>query len=141
MNFSLNCVIKYILLSFYFLATKEHLIISNIMASLVVQTVKNPPNNVRDRVRSWVGKIPWQSRWQPTPVFLPGEYHGQRNLAGYSPWGCPESDTTERLLSVNLCYFLLFSNDARKFCMFHNYKHICFHHTTKLNSQYHTKYL
>ena len=97
MNFSLNCVIKYILLSFYFLATKEHLIISNIMASLVVQTVKNPPNNVRDRVRSWVGKIPWQSRWQPTPVFLPGEYHGQRNLAGYSPWGCKELDTTERL--------------------------------------------
>ena len=32
----------------------------------------------------------------PTPVFLPGEFHGQRSLAGYSPWGCKESDTTER---------------------------------------------
>ena len=33
--------------------------------------------------------------WQPTPVFLPGESHGQRSLAGYSPWGCKELDTTE----------------------------------------------
>ena len=45
----------------------------------------------------WVGKIPWRREWQPTPVFLPGEYHGQRSLVGYSPWGCKESDTTERL--------------------------------------------
>ena len=34
---------------------------------------------------------------QPTPVFLPGEWHGQRNLAGYSPWGCKESDMLEQL--------------------------------------------
>ena len=45
----------------------------------------------------WVGKIPWRRAWQPTPVFLPGESHGQRNLAGYSPWSHKESDTTERL--------------------------------------------
>ena len=37
----------------------------------------------------------WKLTWQPTPVFLPGEFHGQRSLAGYSPWGCKESDTTE----------------------------------------------
>ena len=43
----------------------------------------------------WVGKIPWRRKRQPTPVFLPGESHGQRSLAGYSPWGCKESDTTE----------------------------------------------
>ena len=36
---------------------------------------------------SWIGKIPWRRKWQPTPVFLPGESHGQRKLAGYSPWG------------------------------------------------------
>ena len=36
-------------------------------------------------------------KWQPTPVFLPGESHGQRSLVGYSPWGRKESDTTERL--------------------------------------------
>ena len=35
-----------------------------------------------------VGKIPWRRKWQPTPVFLPGETHGQRSLAGYSPQGC-----------------------------------------------------
>ena len=44
---------------------------------------------------SWVGKITWGRKWQPTPVFLPGESHGQRSLAGYSP-RCPkESDMTE----------------------------------------------
>ena len=44
----------------------------------------------------WIGKIPWRWAWQPTPVLLPGESHGQRSLAGYSPWGQKESDTTEQ---------------------------------------------
>ena len=35
----------------------------------------------------WVGKIPWRRKWQPTPVFLPGESPGQRSLVGYSQWG------------------------------------------------------
>ena len=39
----------------------------------------------------------WRRAWQPTPIFLPGESHGQRSLAGYSPWGHKESDVTERL--------------------------------------------
>ena len=43
----------------------------------------------------WVGKTPWRRTWQLIPVFLPGEFHGRRNLAGYSPWGHKESDTTE----------------------------------------------
>ena len=43
----------------------------------------------------WVRRIAWGRAWQPTPIFLPGESHGQRSLAGYSPWGCKESDTTE----------------------------------------------
>ena len=47
----------------------------------------------------WVGKIPWRRKWQPTPVFLPGESHGRRSLVGYSPWGHKESDTTRRLHS------------------------------------------
>ena len=42
----------------------------------------------------WVEKIPWRRAWQPTPVFLPGESHGQSSLAGYSPWDHKESDTT-----------------------------------------------
>ena len=44
----------------------------------------------------WVGKILWRKAEQPTPV-LPGEFYGQRSLAGYSPWSRKESDTTERL--------------------------------------------
>ena len=43
----------------------------------------------------WVGKIPWRRKWQPTPVFLPGKFHGQSSLVGYSPRGHKESDTTE----------------------------------------------
>ena len=43
----------------------------------------------------WVGMIPWKREWQPTPVFLPGQSHGQRNLASYSPQGRKESDMTE----------------------------------------------
>ena len=43
----------------------------------------------------WIGKIPWRRAWQPTPLFLPGEFHGQRSLVGYSPWGRRESDRTE----------------------------------------------
>ena len=63
------------------------------LAFLVAQTVKNLPA-MRE---TWVGKIPWRMAWQPTPVFLPGESYGPRSLAGYSPWGCKELDTTEGL--------------------------------------------
>ena len=41
------------------------------------------------------GRFPWRREWQPTPVFLPGESHGQRSLGGYTPWGGKESDTTD----------------------------------------------
>ena len=41
----------------------------------------------RRRFDPWVGKILWRRKWQPTPVFLPGEFQGQRNVEGYSPWG------------------------------------------------------
>ena len=46
---------------------------------------------------SWVKKIPWGRKWQPTPIFLPEKSHGQRSLEGYSPWGLKESDTSEQL--------------------------------------------
>ena len=49
----------------------------------------------RQRFSPWIGKISWRREWQPTPVFLLGESHGQRSLQGYSPWGRKESDTTE----------------------------------------------
>ena len=51
----------------------------------------------RCRLDPWVRKIPWKKALQPTPVLLPGKSHGQRSLAGCSPWGHKESDTTEQL--------------------------------------------
>ena len=47
----------------------------------------------RWRFDPWAGKIPCGRKWQPTPEFLPGKSHGQRSLAGYSPWGHTESYT------------------------------------------------
>ena len=60
--------------------------------------VKNLPAVQETQVGSQVGKIPWRRKWQPTPVFLSGEFHGQRSLAGYSPRGRKESDRSEQLL-------------------------------------------
>ena len=47
------------------------------------------------RFNPWVRKIPWRKKWQPTPVFLPGKFHGKRSLAGYSSWSRKELDMTE----------------------------------------------
>ena len=44
---------------------------------------------------SGLGKILWRKKWQPIPAFLPGEFHGQRSLVGFSPQGCKELDMTE----------------------------------------------
>ena len=53
----------------------------------------------------WVRNIPLRRKWQPTPVFLPGEPHEQRSLVGYHPWGHKESDTTEHARSSSwLCF-------------------------------------
>ena len=49
--------------------------------------VKNLPATRETRFDPWLGKIPWRREWLPTPVFLPGESCGQRNLVGYRPWG------------------------------------------------------
>ena len=55
--------------------------------SLVAQTLKRLPAMRETWVQSLGQEIPWRRKWQPTPVFLPGESHGQRSLVGYSPWG------------------------------------------------------
>ena len=57
--------------------------------------VKNLPAVQETRFSLWVRKIPWRRKWLCTPLFLPGEFHGQRNLVRYSPWGHKESDRTE----------------------------------------------
>ena len=67
-------------------------------ASQLALMVKNPPTNARDikrrRFNPRVREIPWRRKWQPTPLFLPGESFGQRSVVDYSPWGHKESDTT-----------------------------------------------
>ena len=65
-------------------------------ASQVALVVKNPPcQGKRHQFDPWFGTIPWRRKRQPTPVLLPGEFHRQSSLAGYSPRGLKESDTTE----------------------------------------------
>ena len=82
------------------------------MASQVVLVIKNLPANAGDtrdmgsiselgkfsgEGSGQPGKILWRRKWPVTPVFLLGKSHGQRNLVGYSPWVCKESDMTEQL--------------------------------------------
>ena len=63
--------------------------------ALVVKNLPANAGDTRPRFDLWVGKIPWRRTWQPTPVFSPGEFHGQTSLAGYNPQGHQESDRTE----------------------------------------------
>ena len=63
----------------------------------MAQMVKNPPAMQETQVRSLGQEVPWRREWQPTPVFLPGEVHGQRSLAGYNPWDRKDLDKTEQL--------------------------------------------
>ena len=91
-NFTLNlffCLIICLFWSFY--CGKIHIT----RASLVAQTVKNLRQCGRPGLDPWVRKIPWRRAWQPTPVLLPGESHGQRSLVCCSPWGHKESDMFE----------------------------------------------
>ena len=67
-------------------------------ASLVAQTLKNLPAMQETWVRFLGWEDSWRREWQPTPAFLLGEFHGQRRLAGYSPWSCKESDMTEWII-------------------------------------------
>ena len=69
-----------------------YIVMHHLGASLVSQTVKNLSEMRETWVDAQVEKVPWRREWLPTPVFLPGEFHGQRSLAGYSPWGRRESD-------------------------------------------------
>ena len=48
--------------------------------------VKNLPAKMWERFNSWIRKIPWRKEWLLSPVFMPGEFHGQRSVVGYSPW-------------------------------------------------------
>ena len=65
--------------------------------SLMAQMLKTLPVRQETWFNPWVRKIPWRREWKPIPEFLPGEFHGQKSLVGYSPWGHKESDMTEQL--------------------------------------------
>ena len=69
----------------------------------VVKTCLPTQETQEMRVFSLAWEDPLGRKWQPTPVFLPGKFHGQRSLLGYSPWGCRESDTTEQLSTHHAC--------------------------------------
>ena len=56
----------------------------------------------------WVRKIPWRGKWQPTPVCLPGDSHGQRSPVGCSPWGHKESDTAEQFSTLTIIHIQIF---------------------------------
>ena len=73
-------------------------------ASLEAQTVNNLPSMWEIGVQSLGWEDPLRREWQPSPVFLPGEFHGQRSLAGYSPWGHKDVDTTEQLTTSVICH-------------------------------------
>ena len=94
--FKISCWVCKVLhcgFKFHFLVTNE--VERGLPHSSVV---KNPPECRRCRRHKfspWVGKILWRRVWQPTPVFLPGKSHEQRNLAGCDPWDHKELDTTK----------------------------------------------
>ena len=67
---------------------------------------KHLPRRQESQVWSWVRKISYRREWLPTLVFLPGEFHGQRSLADYSPWGHQKLDTTERIICSHLAPIL-----------------------------------
>ena len=76
---------------------------------------KEPACNAGDPGLIWIGKIPWRREWLPTPVFLPGEFHGQRSLEGYSPRGHKGLDMTERLTLSLFSHCLLIYYETHLF--------------------------
>ena len=79
----------------------------NPLPSLVVQMVKNLPAVWEIWVRSLGWRKPWRRIWQIAPLFLPGKFHGQGILTGYSPWGLRELDMTEQGNTIRKLWSLL----------------------------------
>ena len=90
---------------------------------LVAQRLKRLPPMQETRIWSLGWEDPWRRKWQPIPVFLPGEAYGRRSLVGYSPLGCKESDVTVWLHSLTHSHHMsrmkgknhmIISKDAKK---------------------------
>ena len=74
---------------------------------IYTSVAKNPAAKQEKWFHLWVRKMPWRRKWQPTPVFLPRESHGQRSLAGCSLYGRKESDMTEAIQQQQQQHFLI----------------------------------
>ena len=103
----------------------------------VVLAVESLPcrRGKRRRFSPWIKKIPWRRAWQPTPVFLPGESHGQRSLADYSLWDRKELDTAEQLSMY------IYACTLSRFCCglsFPTHTHTHTHTHTYINIYIHT---
>ena len=78
----------------------------------------------RHSLDPWVWKIPWRRKWQPTPVLLPGKSHGERSMAGYSPWGYKELDRLKQLSTYSyLLSQLNISNVNNQVKIIYQYRH------------------
>ena len=90
--------------------------------------VKNPPAIQETRVQPLSWEDPWRREWQPTPVFVSGESHGQRGLVGCSPRGHKESDTTERLIitvKYDICRKLFYTHTHTRIHYIYIYIYMC----------------
>ena len=93
---------------------------------------KISPCNARDLGSTpdsypWVRKIHWRRKWQPTPLFLPGEFPGQRRLAGYIQWDHKKLDTTERLTAYTHTQEIQDSYTTKIHCEWHHGDSSCLH--------------
>ena len=89
--------------------------------------VKNLSECGRPGFSPWIGKIPWRKKWVPTPVFLPGEFHGQRSLTGNSLWGPKELDAIQWLI----CTYHIQAH-THTHTHTHTHIHTCAHTHTQL---------
>ena len=84
--------------AFHVLCSNQEIGSIHTVSGKVTQMIKKESATMQEtQVLSLGMEDPWRREWQPTPVLLPGEFHGLRSLAGYNPWGHKESDTTELL--------------------------------------------
>ena len=110
--------------------------------------VKNLPATQETQetyVPSWVGKIPWRRKWQPTLIFLSEEFRGQRSLVGYNPWSCQESKRFEQP-STHVCTwspgtnrltFVFYVCAPMVFWLWQSWKrHLCLPRATLIHSSF-----
>ena len=114
------------LVIFFFLSSHSHgygiVSYCSFPRSSVGKESRSPPAVQETQVWSLGGKIPWRRKWQPTPAFLPGKSHGQRNLAGYSPW-CGKSCTRLRDETTNIsdvehlsmCFLIIYISSLEEY--------------------------